>query len=785
LWNVWNERDYAFDIKDLLVDKHIFFRVKLGSPEKRATYDVYIRTMGKEEYKWESYNTIYLYDDDKTKLFFLKKTPEKITISTISEGLAPAILSYDLNKVNDNGKKFTEIITKIVNEVMNKKYNTSANIGKVKYLQGETDLANNEYGNTNSKSEIYRNYQYENVQFGSDNLLDQFESSETDQHDHYLNNEDNSNYESASYENNDIVSEDQYMDSDNESNDNYFKNQQIAEVIEREADKATSSGTPQSCEGHSCWVKSVLNKQLGINLIENNQLDQTAQNAIADFQIKNNLPSTKKINAATERALLEADSISRDAGTVREQATKTILSAAKSKIEDFTKQAQAVVDKPEITNGMRDPRKLFAFVLHHMAFKRRNRHTKLFSDPNSYLKTGAHFCIMLDGRIIQLHPLSRMIWHAQCLSPRSVSVEFEGNFPNIKGKWWINRKERVQNKDIPTQAQFDSGRFLASYLKTVLNTTHIMAHRQSSDSRENDPGPDIWYNIGQWGIDNLGLTDGGPDSKCGKGKPILPEWRTWGNKTSTLINKEHDGTEAEVKWEDSEDANSEVERESERNSFRQSNMGGFASYGDQESQYNDQSEFNETMEESEGVRYNEEEETRSYPQIFLRNANSYLTLTGVKQGKIKGGVIQKGREGTIAVYKLHHEITSPRDTASGAATGRRIHKPLVITKQIDMSSVKLLHALVTNEIIKEVVINFYQPDSIGAQGGRGIEVNHYRIKLTNAAISNISQDLPNVLNPDENKLPFLEKVEFVYQKIEWEYLANTPGLASDSMNGTS
>jgi type VI secretion system secreted protein Hcp len=50
---------------------------------------------------------------------------------------------------------------------------------------------------------------------------------------------------------------------------------------------------------------------------------------------------------------------------------------------------------------------------------------------------------------------------------------------------------------------------------------------------------------------------------------------------------------------------------------------------------------------------------------------AYLTLTGAKQGAIKGGVTAKGREGTIAVAAVSHEITTPVDQATGAATGKR------------------------------------------------------------------------------------------------------------------
>ncbi len=107
----------------------------------------------------------------------------------------------------------------------------------------------------------------------------------------------------------------------------------------------------------------------------------------------------------------------------------------------------------------------------------------------------------------------------------------------------------------------------------------------------------------------------------------------------------------------------------------------------------------------------------------------------------------------------------------------------MITKEIDTASVKLFQALVTNESLKKVVINFYQPAAIGAKGGGSHEINSYRITLTDAVITNISQDLPNFFNPVEMKFPFLEKVEFVYQKIIWEYLANSPGMASDDMKG--
>ena len=66
------------------------------------------------------------------------------------------------------------------------------------------------------------------------------------------------------------------------------------------------------------------------------------------------------------------------------------------------------------------------------------------------------------------------------------------------------------------------------YLVKNMNLTHILVHRQSSASRANDPGPDIWYHVGQWAVNNLGLRDGGKNFKVGSGNPIPDIWRTWG-----------------------------------------------------------------------------------------------------------------------------------------------------------------------------------------------------------------------------------------------------------------
>jgi peptidoglycan hydrolase-like protein with peptidoglycan-binding domain len=370
---------------------------------------------------------------------------------------------------------------------------------------------------------------------------------------------------------------------------------EIAEEIEHQV-KVAQASKQKKPVGRTNWAKGVLNRILGLNLADDNNLDADTKKAIESFQSKNNLTPGRTIDPVTERALLEADALLRAKGTALESATINVIREAKTKIEDWTK--KAVNNKPKhILNDYRDPRKVFALVLHHMAFKRRSRKTKKYSDPESYLATGAHFCILFDGRIIQLHTFTRMIWHSNCTSGGSVGVEFEGNFPNINGKWWVAKDAKVPDQDRPTQAQFESGRFLASYLKSVLGITRVLAHRQSSKDRENDPGPDVWYNVGQWAIDKLGLSDGGPTSQCGDGKPILPEWRTWGSKTKTApvpevneeaddhecyeCQQEMDDRETEYNWESNEAYDTEPETETDY----ESDSHGYTSYESDSSPY--------------------------------------------------------------------------------------------------------------------------------------------------------------------------------------------------------
>ena len=141
---------------------------------------------------------------------------------------------------------------------------------------------------------------------------------------------------------------------------------------------------------------------------------------------------------------------------------------------------------------------------------------------------------------------------------------------------------------------------------------------------------------------------------------------------------------------------------------------------------------------------------------------AYLSITGQKQGRIKGPVTLIGRKDTIQVFGGAHEIVSPRDIQSGLPTGQRLHKPLTLTKEIDCSTPLLMNVLVTNENLKEVVLQLWQQD----RGGR--DAPFYTIRLVNANISGYKLLLA-LDGTEPVQHPEREELTFTYQKITWTW----------------
>ncbi len=202
-------------------------------------------------------------------------------------------------------------------------------------------------------------------------------------------------------------------------------------------------------------------------------------------------------------------------------------------IEDFTSRADLGTcaknrQGKSCTGGKRSLAVVDAIVLHQTGGSQS-------IIPDNYLWVGAHYVVMPNGRIIQLHTEDKNIYHANSLNTRSVGIEFAGTFPNEAGicHWstGVNKPRGFRSGQracaSPTAAQYAAGRLLVTALTEKLpGIRYIFAHRQASGTRDNDPGPELWQNVGEWALVNLGLSNGPTSNyKAGTGKPIPPSWR--------------------------------------------------------------------------------------------------------------------------------------------------------------------------------------------------------------------------------------------------------------------
>ena len=145
----------------------------------------------------------------------------------------------------------------------------------------------------------------------------------------------------------------------------------------------------------------------------------------------------------------------------------------------------------------------------------------------------------------------------------------------------------------------------------------------------------------------------------------------------------------------------------------------------------------------------------------------YASFKGVKQGDFKGESNQKGREGTIPCVGFSYGVIVPRDVATGQASGKRQHQPVIVTTEWGASSPQFYAAAYTNEVLSAVAFNFYVPGPTGL-----LQLDH-TIKLTNATIVSVKQSilLPQQGGPviDSREL---EEISLTFQKID---ITSIPG----------
>ncbi|NUP90114.1 MAG: type VI secretion system tube protein Hcp [Candidatus Sumerlaeia bacterium] len=148
----------------------------------------------------------------------------------------------------------------------------------------------------------------------------------------------------------------------------------------------------------------------------------------------------------------------------------------------------------------------------------------------------------------------------------------------------------------------------------------------------------------------------------------------------------------------------------------------------------------------------------------------YVKWDMTKQGKSKGESPREKRKDWVGGLSYFHEIKSPRDVATGQASGKRQHGPITITKEWGASTPQIFQALCTNEVIKTVEFEFMKTNA------NGEEYVYQTVKLTNATFSHVKymtgagagEGANSSKHAGSHDTHELEAVSFSYQKIEIE-----------------
>jgi type VI secretion system secreted protein Hcp len=132
------------------------------------------------------------------------------------------------------------------------------------------------------------------------------------------------------------------------------------------------------------------------------------------------------------------------------------------------------------------------------------------------------------------------------------------------------------------------------------------------------------------------------------------------------------------------------------------------------------------------------------PALQARAAvDMYLNIDGIKGESASGSM---------------HIISVARDSATGMASGKRMHSPITITKEIDKASPLLLSASSAHQTLRSVTIT--------TQGATGAKTAQ-KIVLTNATIVSV------------RKTGTTEQITFDYQSIEVTYTGGNKTATDD------
>ena len=142
----------------------------------------------------------------------------------------------------------------------------------------------------------------------------------------------------------------------------------------------------------------------------------------------------------------------------------------------------------------------------------------------------------------------------------------------------------------------------------------------------------------------------------------------------------------------------------------------------------------------------------------------YLWLYEEEKRLLRGSVDTAGREGSIELTGMQHDVFIPTDDATNMITGTQQHEAYTFEKLIDSASPLLYKALTTGKTLAKAVFKFYRTNY------NGLEEEYFTTTLESVRVCHIVPIMFDTKDPDFVKQGHIEHVGLRYEKIIWNYV---------------
>lgn len=153
--------------------------------------------------------------------------------------------------------------------------------------------------------------------------------------------------------------------------------------------------------------------------------------------------------------------------------------------------------------------------------------------PGRWDSVGAHVGVTRAGAVIWLHGFDRIVAHGNGFNAQTVGIEIDGLYAGVEGDprtVWDDpstpaREQGMALTPEAIEATKQAIRWIVDEVEGYGGDVRaLVAHRQSSGARRNDPGSAIWQAVALPMMRELGLSDGGPWFAIGDGRPVPRDW---------------------------------------------------------------------------------------------------------------------------------------------------------------------------------------------------------------------------------------------------------------------